>query len=90
MKLVAENKSDMTDPNTEGGAKRDDILNFSWWLCMLPFFVAIAIFVFKWQQARAEMHWLVYSMLALVLGLLFTVLVMTASRPEASDQAKSQ
>lgn len=63
------------DPNVTD----DQVLNFSWWLCMLPFFAAMGFFIWKWLQNRADTSFLMYSIGALIVGLVFTALVAGAS-----------
>ncbi len=67
----------MTDqtPNDPNNATDDQITNFSWWLCMLPFFAAIGFFVWRWWQNQADTAYLMYSVGALIIGLVFTALV---------------
>lgn len=59
----------------ESKASADQVLNFSWWLCMLPFFASIGFFVWRWLQDKSDSMWLLYSVAALVIGLIFTALV---------------
>jgi len=72
------------EPN-ESKATPEQVLNFSWWLCMLPFFAAICFFVWRWFQDKSDSMWLMYSVGALVIGLVFTALVAGASsEPESA------
>lgn len=62
------------DPNSTN-VSDEAVANFSWWLCMLPFFAAIGFFVWRWFQNRAEAHWLMYALGALIIGLVFTAVL---------------
>lgn len=65
------------DANVTNAANVSDdaVLNFSWWLCMLPFFAAIGFFVWRWWQNQADGLQLMYAAGALIIGLVFTGMV---------------
>jgi uncharacterized membrane protein YhaH (DUF805 family) len=76
----------MTDPSTnETPVKEDDVVSFSWWLCMLPFIVAIGVFVYKWWQNKADQSFLLYAIAALVIGLVVTAFINNAASGNESD-----
>lgn len=65
----------MTEPTPNEQISDEQVMNFSWWLCMLPFFAAIGFFIWRWFQNRAEMNYLIYAVGALIIGLVFTAVV---------------
>jgi hypothetical protein len=76
------------EPNTPTNISDEAVANFSWWLCMLPFFAAIGFFVWRWFQNKAEPHWLMYAIAALVIGLVFTA-VLAGAGAAADAEAKA-
>jgi hypothetical protein len=74
-------------PNTPSDANvsDDQVTNFSWWLCMLPFFAAIGFFVWRWFQMKSDVSWLMYAAGALIIGLVFTALVSGAGSGTTGD-----
>jgi hypothetical protein len=87
----------MTDPTSNGpnvtpdvtNVNDDQILNFSWWLCMLPFFAAIAFFVWRWFQNKADASFLMYAAGALIIGLVFTGMIAGAGASMEAEKSKS-
>lgn len=79
----------INDPNlpTTTTVNDDQILNFSWWLCMLPFFAAIGFFVWRWWQLKTETHWLMYAVGALIVGLVVTGMIAGAGSAVEADVA---
>lgn len=53
----------------------EQVHEFSWWLCMLPFFAAIAFFIWRWFQFKADTSYLMYAAGALIIGLAFTGMI---------------
>jgi hypothetical protein len=71
----------MTDPvpnNNEQINDEEQVTNFGWWLCMLPFVVGAGVFTVLWWQHRVEAGaatQLLYALGVLVLGVIFAALV---------------
>jgi hypothetical protein len=66
----------------------EEVVSFSWWLCMLPFLVAGGVCVYKWMVNRADSHWLMYAIGALIIGLVFTAVVAGAgSASRSTDES---
>lgn len=75
----------MTDPTTtEPAVKEEEVTSFSWWLCMLPFIVGILVCVYMWWQNRADMHWLMYAGGCLLIGIVFSAVVIGASSDDTT------
>lgn len=65
----------MTDPTPNTPEPNDDqVHNFAWWLCMLPFFAGIAFLIWRWWQVRSGND-LIYAVGLLIIGLVLTALV---------------
>lgn len=75
----------MTDEITP--TSDEEVVSFSWWLCMLPFLVAGGVCVYKWFMDRADTHWLVYAIGALIIGLVFTAVVAGAGAAARSAES---
>jgi hypothetical protein len=76
----------MTDPTPDdSAAKQEEQFNFNWWVTMLPFLGAICWFIYQWSQDRTNMTWLVYSAIALVVGLVLGSVVASASSSGTAD-----
>lgn len=75
----------MTDEITT--TNEEEVVSFSWWLCMLPFLVAGGVCVYKWFVNRADSHWLMYAMGALIIGLVFTAVVAGAGAASRASDA---
>jgi hypothetical protein len=67
----------------------DQILNFSWWLCMLPFFAAILFFVWRWFQNKADGQYLMFAAGSLIIGLVFTGMIAGASSAMEAEKTKT-
>jgi hypothetical protein len=66
------NDTNNLDQSTVANVSDDAVHNFSWWLCMLPFFAAIGFFVWRWFQDKTDGLQLMYAAGALIIGLVFT------------------
>jgi hypothetical protein len=80
----------INDPNlpVTTNVSDDQILNFSWWLCMLPFFAAIGFFVWRWWQMKGETQWLMYAAGALIIGLVVTGVIAGAGSAADAEATK--
>lgn len=72
----------MAEDIPSGDITEDQVEGFSWWICMLPFLVAVGVFVWKWYQNRADQSFLLYALVALFAGIVVSALFTNASKPE--------
>lgn len=77
----------MTDPTQNNEQlNEEEVANFGWWLCMLPFVVGAGVFTYFWWQHRIDAGSglnLMYALGILILGVLVTGMVNGAAGENA-------
>ena len=64
--------------------------SFVWWLCMLPFLAATAVFIYRWMHNQAQNEFLGYAVGSLIVGIVFSAFVSGSSGSSNEESAPAE